>query len=109
MTLVKNIIELVTDPFTYICNLPFLTGTFTKNMKTAKVVPLYKNEGKYVFSNYSLVSLPPKFSKVLKKLFVNWLDKFLDKCNILKQQSVWILNWSIMEPREEISTAINNL
>ncbi len=83
MILVKNIIELVIEPFTYICNLSFSTGVFPDNMKTAKVIPLYKNGDKHVFSNYRPVSLLPQFSKILEKLFVIRLDKFIDRYNIL--------------------------
>lgn len=53
MTLVKNIIEYITEPFTYICNLLFLTGVFPEKMKTAKVIPL----NKHVFFNCGSVAL----------------------------------------------------
>ena len=81
--LVKNIIELVIEPFTYICNLSLSSGVFPDNMKTAKVIPLSKNGDKHVFSNYRPVSLLPQFSKILEKLFVIRLDKFIDRYNVL--------------------------
>ena len=83
MSTLKYIIESVIEPFTYICNLSFSTGVFPENMKTAKVIPLYKNGDKHVFSNYRPVSLLPQFSKILEKLFVNRLDRFLNRYNIL--------------------------
>lgn len=43
MILVKNIIKLITEPFTYICNLSFSIGVFPEKMKIAKVIPLYKH------------------------------------------------------------------
>lgn len=51
MILVKDIIESVIVPFTYICNLSFSTGTFPNSMKTAKVIPLYKNGDKHVYKH----------------------------------------------------------
>lgn len=112
MILVKNIIELVIEPFTYICNLSFSSGVFPDNMKTAKVIPLYKNGDKHVFSNYRPVSLLPQFSKILEKLFVIRLDKFIDRYNVLSNsQNGFRTNHStsmaLMELTEEISTAID--
>lgn len=62
MILVKNIIEYIIEPLTYICNLSFSTGVFPEKMKIAKVIPLYKHGEKHVFSNYRPVSLLPQFS-----------------------------------------------
>ena len=45
-------------------------------MKIAKVIPLYKTGDKYHFTNYRPVSLLPKFSKILEKLFA---DRFNNK------------------------------
>ncbi len=42
MTTVKNVIDGIVKPITYICNLSFQTGTFPSKMKIAKVIPLYK-------------------------------------------------------------------
>lgn len=39
--LMKSIIHMVTDPFTYIYNLSFFTGRFPDNMKVAKVIAFY--------------------------------------------------------------------
>ena len=43
---VKNIIHLVVQPFTYICNLSFATGIFLEAMKIEKVIPIHKTGGK---------------------------------------------------------------
>lgn len=51
---------------------------FTQNkMKTAKVILIYKN-----VSNYD-VSFLPQFSKLLEKLFVQRLDSFIEKYDLL--------------------------
>ncbi len=112
MILVKNIIELVIEPFIYICNLSFSTGVFPDNMKTAKVIPLYKNGNKHVLSNYRPVSLLPQFKKILEKLFVIRLDKFIDRYNILSNSQYGFrtnhsTSMALMELTEEISTAID--
>ena len=52
MSLVKNIIHLVVQPFTYICNLSFATGIFPDAMKIAKIIPIYKTGAKDEFNNH---------------------------------------------------------
>ncbi|KAF7664264.1 hypothetical protein LDENG_00182270 [Lucifuga dentata] len=112
MLLLKNIIECVFEPFTYICNLSFTSGVFPVHMKTAKVVPLYKTGDRHLFSNYRPVSLLPQFSKILEKLFVTRLDKFIEKHNILNDNQYGFrakhsTAMALMELVEEISTAVD--
>jgi len=40
--LIKQIIDVIIEPFTYICNLSFTLGIFPDCMKIAKVIPLFK-------------------------------------------------------------------
>lgn len=56
MSLVKQVIEGVSKPLAYICNLSFHTGSFH----------LYKTGSKHNFTNYRPVSLLPQFSRVLE-------------------------------------------
>ncbi len=79
MKLVKQISVGISKPLTYICNLSFRTGTFPRNMKIAKVMPLFKSGDSHNFTNYRPVSLLPQFSKILEKLFNNRLDAFIEK------------------------------
>ncbi len=83
MCTVKKVIEEISKPLTYICNLSFQTGSFPNKIKIAKVIPLYKTGNKHHFTNYRPVSLLPQFSKTLEKLFNNQWDKFIDKHKLL--------------------------
>ena len=38
----RKIISNVLKPFTYICNLSFVSGMFPEKLKIAKVIPLFK-------------------------------------------------------------------
>ena len=81
-------------------------------MKTTKVIPLYKNGEKHVFSNYRPVSLLPQFSKILEKLFVSRLDNFINRYNILSNSQYGFrtshsTSMALMELTEEISSAID--
>ena len=66
MSIIKEIIPFVVNPFTHICNLSFFSGDFTNAMKIAKVLPVHKNCAKNEFKNYGPISLLPQFSKILE-------------------------------------------
>lgn len=55
-----------------VCSLSFITGSFRVRvewMKIAKVIPLYKNGDKHVFTNYRPVSIVTQFSNILEQLY----------------------------------------
>uniref|UniRef100_A0A672GN57 Reverse transcriptase domain-containing protein n=1 Tax=Salarias fasciatus TaxID=181472 RepID=A0A672GN57_SALFA len=81
-------------------------------MKIAKVIPLFKKGNKNDVSNYRPISLLPQLSKILEKLFVIRLNKFIVKHNILSNnQYGFRTNHStataIMELAEEITNAMD--
>uniref|UniRef100_A0A8C6MDJ7 Reverse transcriptase domain-containing protein n=1 Tax=Nothobranchius furzeri TaxID=105023 RepID=A0A8C6MDJ7_NOTFU len=111
MRLLKDIINHIVTPLTYICNLSFCTGVFPSKMKTAKVIPIYKNGSKHLFKNYRPISLLSQFSKILEKLFVTRLDDFVKKCNLLNEQQFGFRSnrstlMAVMALTEDITTAV---
>ena len=113
MKVVKKVIEGISEPLTYICNLSFQTGKFPNNMKIAKVVPLYKTGDRHHFTNYRPVSLLPQFSKILEKLFNNRLDKFINKHKLLSDSQYGFranssTSLALTESIEEITNAIDH-
>ena len=56
-------------------------GKFPENMKTAKVIPIFKTGEDNKFNNYIPISLLPVFSKVLEKIVFNRVFNFLNKNN----------------------------
>ena len=113
MTIVKQVIPHIVKPVSYICNMSLTSGIFPNNMKIAKVIPLYKANGKNEFTNYRPVSLLPQFSKILEKLFGIRLDSFIDRYNLLSgNQYGFRRNMStslaLMELTEEITTALDD-
>lgn len=112
MELIKQIIDVIIEPFTYICNLSFTSGIFPDCMKIAKVIPLFKKGNKSEFSNYRPISLLPQFSKILEKLFAIRLNKFLNEFKILSNSQYGFrpnhsTATAIMELTEEITNAID--
>ena len=80
-------------------------------MKIAKVIPLYKTNGKNEFTNYRPVSLLPQFSKILEKLFGIRLDSFIDRYNLLSSNQYGFrrnmsTSLALIELTEEITTAL---
>ena len=67
----------------YIVNISFEMGFFPDRMKIAKVIPILKSGLKDSFTNFRPVSLLPQFSKILKKILNNRLNKFLEINNTL--------------------------
>lgn len=113
MSNVKNVIEEIAEPLTFICNLSFKTGTFPQKMKIAKVIPLYKTGDKHNFTNYRPVSLLSQFSKILEKLFSERLVQFVDKNNILSDsqygfRSERSTSLALIELTEQITKCIDS-
>ena len=75
----KNIIA----PFLHICNLSLSKGIFPRQLKIAKVVPIYKADDPMIFTNYRPVSVFPIFSKILERIMYNRLLEYLNKHNLL--------------------------
>lgn len=113
MALIKKVIGEIVDPITHICNLSFKLGTFPTEMKTAKIIPIYKTGDKHLYTNYRPISLLPQFSKILEKLFVARLDSFIEKHNILIEGQYGFrtnrsTSMALTEVVEELTNSIDN-
>ena len=60
-------------------NLTFLTGIVPKELKIAKVIPIFKSGNASSFNNYRPISILPVFSKILEKVIAKKLIAFLEK------------------------------
>ena len=83
--LLKTIIPTIQSPLIHLFNLSCKTGYIPTELKTAKVVPIYKSDEKADFTNYRPISLLPSISKLLEKIVADQMFKFLYKNNILYQ------------------------
>ena len=82
-------------------------------MNIAKVIPLYKANGKNEFTNYRPVSLLPQFSKILEKLFGIRLDSFINRYTLLSSNTCGCrinvsTSLALTELTEEITTALDD-
>ena len=82
-SIIKKTYEYFVVPLVHICNVSFLYGMFPKELKIAKVIPLFKGgESKYLI-NYRPVSVLPVFSKVLEKLMYDRIMEFVKDNDVL--------------------------
>ena len=81
--LLKNIISSIVDPLVYIINLSLVSGIVPANMKTAKVIPIFKRGDKCDVSNYRPISLLTSFSKLLEKIIYIRTISFLKQFDII--------------------------
>lgn len=83
ITLIKENINLLKKPLTFITNLSFTTGTFPDNLKIAKIIPIYKKGEKAIISNYRPISVLPSVSKIIELAVKEQIVSYLDIKKIL--------------------------
>ena len=81
--ILKYTLNYFVEPLTHSVNLSLSQGIFPQELKTAKVIPLYKSGDKKLMNNFRPVSVLPVFSKIYERLMYNRLIAFINKHNIL--------------------------
>jgi hypothetical protein len=82
MVLLKKVSNLICMPLKHIVNLSLATV----QMKTAKVVPIFKSGDSTDINNYRPISLLSSFGKILEKIVANKLVSFLESNNLVSTQ-----------------------
>ena len=113
MYVLSKVTDQIVKPLVHIFNLSFSSGIFPSEMKTAKVIPVFKSGNRSDFSNYRPISLLLQFSKILEKLFNLRLEQFLISNEILSNcqygfRSSMSTVHAALELIESISTAVDN-
>ena len=81
--LLKQIAHLIITPLHYLINLSLETGFVPKELKIAKIVPVFKDDDCHDFNNYRPISLLSSFSKLLEKIVAKQILRFLHINDIL--------------------------
>ena len=81
--IIKKIIFEISIPLAHIFSLSTSNGYFPKAMKTARVVPIFKNGDPTSTDNYRPISLLCSLSKILEKIVANELLNHLENNNLL--------------------------
>ena len=114
MYVLSKVTDQIVKPIVHIFNLSISSGIFPSEMKTAKVIPLFKSGDRLDFSNYRHISLLSQFSKVLETLFNFRLEQYLISNEILSNcqygfRSRMSTVHAALELTESISSAIDNI
>ena len=80
---IKDTFSLYIEQLVHILNLSILQGVFPSELKTARVIPIYKGDNNMIISNYRPVSVLTVFSKIFERILYNRLFNFITKHNIL--------------------------
>ena len=75
----------ISEPLAELINLSFPTGTFPRNLKIAKVIPMFKKDSPLECSNYRPISLLSNIDKNFEKLMYSRVISFLEKYNCIYQ------------------------
>jgi hypothetical protein len=86
MVMLKKVSNLICMPLKHIVNLSLATGEIPLQMKTAKVVPIFKSGDPTDINNYRPISLLSSFGKILEKIVANKLVSFLESNKLISTQ-----------------------
>jgi hypothetical protein len=100
--LVKECIQCIKKPLSFICNETINQGSFPNLMKIAKIRPAYKNGNRQEINNYTPISILPVFSKSLEKIIYNRLLSF--QFNSIK---FWFINVPSQQPDGQLQKQHN--
>lgn len=82
----KEIVEYIITPLTYLVNKSFSTGVCPEIFKISVVKPIHKAGDRKIPLNYRPISLISSVAKVFEMALKDRILKFLDKYNILSEQ-----------------------
>ena len=83
VTILKDNVNILSTPLSFIINRSFEQGVFPESLKTAQVTPVHKKEDTLTISNFRPISLLSVFSKILEKSMYNRIYSFLCKHKLI--------------------------
>ena len=112
MSIIKRSIHVIGQPLTHIINMSITNGIVPKEMKIARVVPLFKSGDKALFSNYRPVSVLPCFSTFLERIMFNRIFAYLDDFGVLSDnqygfRTKYSTSLALVDMCDKISSAID--
>ena len=107
--LLKHIAPIIISPLHYLINLSLESGYIPRELKIAKIVPVFKDGDCHKYTNYRPISLLNSFSKLLEKIVARQLSVFLSSHNIIYQhQYGFRTNHNTSQPVLHFSEKIYN-
>jgi len=81
--LIKTLKNEITKPLSVLINKSLAEGVFPKELKIAKIIPIYKAKDRDSLNNYRPISLLPSISKIYEKVVFKRLYTFLDNNDLI--------------------------
>ena len=81
---IKDGAKFIVSPLTHILNLSLSTGEIPENLKSAKVMPIYKKNSKLEAGNYRPISILNTLSKLFERI-VYHISKHISYCMNISQ------------------------
>ncbi len=108
MFFLKKCLQEIIHPLKHIFNLSLTTGVIPKQLKIAKIVPIFKSGDPRNPDNYRPIALLSNFSKILEKIVHARLMSYLEAHNILSgSQFGFRANHSTVHPMVHLSNFIS--
>lgn len=83
---IKNIVEHIVKPITYIINSSLDSGIFPSAFKIAVIKPLHKSGDKTSVGNYRPISLLSNLAKIFEKILKKRIIEFMNKYKVISDQ-----------------------
>ena len=83
VSVIKALSNALTKPLAHIINLSMTQGKFPKKLKSALVIPIFKNGNRTLAQNYRPISILPIFAKLFEKVVYKRIYNFLESQNII--------------------------
>lgn len=80
---IKNILDVIISPLTYLFNQSYIQGYFPTEFKKASIIPLHKKGDRGEILNYRQVSVLCSLSKVFEKIVADRMISHLERNNLL--------------------------
>ena len=79
----KDIASIIACPLRHVINLSLIQGIVTDDLKSARVVPIFKKNDKTEVGNYRPVTILSIISKVFERVVYDQLETYLDESILL--------------------------
>jgi hypothetical protein len=111
--IIKDGVNYLLKPMTHVLNMSLSTGIFPREMKIARVIPIFKSGNTMLFNNYRPVSVLPIFSKVYERIMYKRLISFINTHKLLYEYQFGFreghsTNLAIVYLVDKISQALDN-
>ena len=81
----KQLANYYAEPLTPLINQSILQGHYPKELKLAKVLPIFKSEDEQLVQNYRPISILSFFSKKFEKIVSKYIIEYMDENKLFKK------------------------